>query len=185
MKLEPEETLVLYSDGLTERRDEIIDEGIERAVAVLRDHHELPVEGLADTILERMAIPDNPDDVALVCVRPVTDPPRHFTGVLPVSRFGELHRALVTWLERSDPALAAETADRVEEAVSVLMAVVEPQIAGEVMVEVDPVDGKLAVVVEYRKRPGPTGLNLDRRIIRAWGDGELTSRGPRMSFVVD
>ena len=82
LKLEPEDTLVLYSDGLIERRDEVIDEGIARAAKVLEQHSDHPVEALADAMLDQMAIPDNPDDVALVVVRP-DKPPRHFTGVGP------------------------------------------------------------------------------------------------------
>lgn len=184
VKLEPEDTLVLYSDGLIERRDEVIDEGIARAAKVLEEHRDLPVEALADTLLEMMAIPDNPDDVALVCVRPVTDPPRHFTGVVPVSEFADLHHSLVSWLEVTDQPHAAETADRIEETVTALVEVVPPPARGEVMVEVDPDGRRLSVAVEYRKRADLPGVGLDRRILRAWGGGEVTSRGPRISFVV-
>lgn len=182
VKLGPEDTLVFYSDGLVERRDEGIDEGIARAAAVLAEHHELPVEGLADTLIDLMAIPDNPDDVALICIRPVTDPPRHFTGVVPLAEYESLHRALAAWLERKGHRL--EAADRVEEAVTAVRENVDPESAGEIMVEVDPVESGMAVVVEYRKRPATGELGVDRRILRQWGSGEVTSRGPRTRFLV-
>ncbi len=183
VKLGQEDTLVFYSDGLVERRDEGIDDGIARAVAVLAEHHERPVEALADTLIELLAIPDNPDDVALVCIRPVADQPRHFTGVVPLAQFDSLHEALLGWLKREGHNV--ETADRVEEAVTALRHNVDPETAGEVMVEVDPVEAGLAVVVEYRKRPASAVAGLDRRILRAWGSGEITPRGPRIRFLVD
>lgn len=183
VKLGEEDTLVFYSDGLVERRDEGIDDGIARAASVLAEHHELPVEALADTLIDLMAIPDNPDDVALVCIRPVAEQPRHFTGVVPLAQFDLLHEALLVWLKRES--LDDETADRVEEAVTALRRNVDPETAGEVMVEVDPVEAGLAVVVEYRKRPASGVVGLDRRVLREWGTGEITPRGPRMRFLVD
>lgn len=184
VKLDPEDTLVLYSDGLIERRDEIIDEGIDRAAKVLAEHRDLPVEALADTLLDHMAIPDNPDDVALVCVRLVNDPSRHFTGVVPVSDYGLLHGRLAEWLGRTGGLRAEETASRVEEAVVAVSGVLGPKAKGELMVEVAPQGERLAVLVEYRKRPGEMASGRDRRILRAWGGGEMGPRGPRLSFVV-
>jgi serine phosphatase RsbU (regulator of sigma subunit) len=185
LKLEPEDTLVLYSDGLIERRDEVIDEGIARAAKVLEQHSDHPVEALADAMLDQMAIPDNPDDVALVVVRPVTKPPRHFTGVVSLGEFDRLHASLVAWLEETRQPHAEETADRVEETVTTILGVAGgQQVQGDVMVEVDPDGERMSVVVEFRKRPGPPA-GLERRILRAWGGGEVTTRGPRLSFVVD
>lgn len=184
VKLGPEDTLVLYSDGLIERRDEIIDEGIARALAVLGEHQELPVEALANKLIAVMTEPDNPDDVALICVRPVTDPPRHFTGVVPLAQFESLRQSLFAWMEKTNSDFANEVADRVEEAVATISDLVDPEYGDEVMVEADPVDGRLTVVVEYRRRPSSVGDSTDREILRRWGDGDMTPRGPRTRFEV-
>ncbi|MDH2412852.1 SpoIIE family protein phosphatase [Nocardioides sp. CER19] len=64
-------TLLFYTDGLVERRGELIDRGIERLSAVLTEliAAGLPLEELCDELLRRM-LPDKPDDdVALVAVR--------------------------------------------------------------------------------------------------------------------
>jgi len=64
-------TLLLYTDGLVERRGELIDTGIERLTEVLAELvlEGLPLEELCDELLDRM-LPDKPDDdVAIVAVR--------------------------------------------------------------------------------------------------------------------
>lgn len=64
-------TVLLYTDGLVERRGEVLDDGVGRLAAVLGElvNDDLPLEELCDTLLERM-LPDRPeDDVALVAVR--------------------------------------------------------------------------------------------------------------------
>jgi PAS domain S-box-containing protein len=66
----PRSTLMLYTDGLVERRDDLIDNGIERAGQVLADMIEFPAEAVADTVLDRMAPADGfDDDVAIVVYR--------------------------------------------------------------------------------------------------------------------
>jgi serine phosphatase RsbU (regulator of sigma subunit) len=64
-------TLLLYTDGLVERRGELIDTGIERLTEVLGELvlQGLPLEELCDELLRRM-LPEKPDDdVAIVAVR--------------------------------------------------------------------------------------------------------------------
>jgi serine phosphatase RsbU (regulator of sigma subunit) len=66
----PGDTLVLYTDGLIERRGEDIDQGIERLVEVLRRHRTASPERLADTLLARLGVAGGSrDDIALVVVR--------------------------------------------------------------------------------------------------------------------
>jgi PAS domain S-box-containing protein len=63
-------TLMLYTDGLVERRDESIDEQIDRAAAVVTETVGLPVEDVADAVLSRMAPGSGyDDDVAVVLYR--------------------------------------------------------------------------------------------------------------------
>ncbi|UQX88454.1 SpoIIE family protein phosphatase [Jatrophihabitans telluris] len=67
------DTLLLYTDGLIERRDEDIDESLSKLARTLRDCAGLPLEQLGDTVLETLLgrSPDNADDVALLALRPV------------------------------------------------------------------------------------------------------------------
>ncbi|MGY1642902.1 SpoIIE family protein phosphatase [Geodermatophilus sp. SYSU D00703] len=62
-------TLLLYTDGLVERRDRDLDTGMAALVAVLRESAGLPLEALCDRVLERLFLPDAEDDVALLAVR--------------------------------------------------------------------------------------------------------------------
>jgi serine phosphatase RsbU (regulator of sigma subunit) len=62
-------TVLLYTDGLVERRDRDIDEGTDALVAALRDCAGLPLEELCDRVLERLFLPDAEDDVAVLAVR--------------------------------------------------------------------------------------------------------------------
>ena len=62
-------TLLLYTDGLVERRDRDLDAGTAELVRVLGDLAHLPLQQLCDRLLERMYLPDTEDDVALLAVR--------------------------------------------------------------------------------------------------------------------
>ena len=72
MLLEPGSTLLLYTDGLVERRDQVFDDGVDLLAAALGDLQDLPVDGLCDELLARLLPDGAEDDVALVavCVRP-------------------------------------------------------------------------------------------------------------------
>ncbi|MFE2064769.1 PP2C family protein-serine/threonine phosphatase [Streptomyces sp. NPDC059467] len=63
-------TLVLYTDGLIERRREDIDTGLHRLARSLALHRELDPETLADAVLRELLPPEGAtDDTALVVVR--------------------------------------------------------------------------------------------------------------------
>jgi serine phosphatase RsbU (regulator of sigma subunit) len=67
--LAPGDTVLLYTDGLVERRDATFDAGMARLVDALGDLAGRPVDELCDTVLARM-LPRTPqDDVALVALR--------------------------------------------------------------------------------------------------------------------
>jgi PAS domain S-box-containing protein len=62
-------TLLLYTDGLVERRDSALSVGLERLSAALTELGTLPLDALCDAILDRL-LPEAPDDdVALLAVR--------------------------------------------------------------------------------------------------------------------
>ena len=62
--------LVLYTDGLVERRDRDIDRGLDELLAALRTLDAGDLDGLLDKLLVAVAGEDShDDDVALVAVR--------------------------------------------------------------------------------------------------------------------
>jgi PAS domain S-box-containing protein len=66
----PGDTLVLFTDGLFERRGEDIDTGLERLVASLRSHAAEGPEQVADAVLEDLGVARGArDDIALLIIR--------------------------------------------------------------------------------------------------------------------
>ncbi|PWI09965.1 protein phosphatase [Streptomyces sp. NWU339] len=66
----PGDTLVLYTDGLTERRGEDIDAGLHRLTDALARHAHLSPDRLADALLTRLGVAHGGcDDVALIVIR--------------------------------------------------------------------------------------------------------------------
>ncbi|MBM9510572.1 PP2C family protein-serine/threonine phosphatase [Actinacidiphila acididurans] len=66
----PDSALVLYTDGLIERRHEDIDLGLARLSSSLTRHHSLDPESLADVLLSELLPPTGAtDDTALVVIR--------------------------------------------------------------------------------------------------------------------
>ena len=62
-------TVLLYTDGLIERRDADLDAGMVRLREALIELADLPLEELLDELLERLVHGRPEDDVALVAVR--------------------------------------------------------------------------------------------------------------------
>lgn len=62
-------TLLLYTDGLVERRDVDLDAGVERLCAALADLARRPLTELCDLLIARLVAGRPDDDVALVAVR--------------------------------------------------------------------------------------------------------------------
>jgi PAS domain S-box-containing protein len=70
VELPDRHTLLLVTDGLVERRERDLDQGMARLREVLRDLGERPLEELLDTVLSRLVPDAGEDDVAIVAVRP-------------------------------------------------------------------------------------------------------------------
>jgi serine phosphatase RsbU (regulator of sigma subunit) len=67
--LEAGSTVLLYTDGLVERRDRGLDAGTKELCAVLEDCAGLSLDRLCDVVLERLFLPDAQDDVAMLALR--------------------------------------------------------------------------------------------------------------------
>lgn len=184
LQLDLEDTVVLYSDGLVERRDEPIDQGIERLRGVVHANRSMGVEALADVILERCLEIDNPDDVALVVLRPVGPYPKHFTRTARVDDFSPLLNSLEGWLAAQNhrPETSQFVVSRVEEALAVVAQCVAVDPTGEVLVEVEGGEN-LDVILEFRRTTfGAETDRVNRMILRLWRYGEMTRSGPRLQL---
>jgi serine phosphatase RsbU (regulator of sigma subunit) len=70
--LQPGSTVVLYTDGLVERRDRSVEEGLNLLTAAAAGLAGLPLERLCDALLTRMPA-GGEDDIALLGVRVAPD----------------------------------------------------------------------------------------------------------------
>jgi hypothetical protein len=62
-------TLLLYTDGLVERRGEDLDHGLARLTAALQAHRDRPLPALIDAVLGELVAEHPDDDVAVLGVR--------------------------------------------------------------------------------------------------------------------
>ena len=67
--LDPDAVLLLYTDGLVERRDQDLDDGLDRLQRTLTDLAGLDLDDLCDELLTRMVPAGPDDDIALLAVR--------------------------------------------------------------------------------------------------------------------
>ncbi|MGE2728312.1 SpoIIE family protein phosphatase [Mycolicibacterium vaccae] len=96
--LPPRSTLLLYTDGLVERRRESIDDGIARATGAVQDHGDTALEELADEIMSRLSPVDGyHDDVALMLYRQPA--PLEMEISADVDELGSCRAALRDWLD--------------------------------------------------------------------------------------
>src|SRR5262249_54225970 len=100
VQLEPDDVVVVYTDGLVERRAETLDEGLERLRQVARDGPD-DLEALADHLLQALVPEDGPsDDVALLLLRSTRNP-ASFELEFPAlpSELTRARRSLREWLD--------------------------------------------------------------------------------------
>jgi PAS domain S-box-containing protein len=97
--VEPGAVLVLYTDGLVERRNAPIDVGMDRLAAAVQRYGGLPPEDLATVLLpELLADTEQPDDVALIAARlmpPALEGRLHADPV----RLAQVRRSVVAWAD--------------------------------------------------------------------------------------
>lgn len=93
-------TLLLYTDGLVERRRALLEDGISRAAALVGQHRTSPLEELADHIMSRLApVSGYEDDVALLLYRHPA--PLELNFPADVSHLAPTRSALRSWLTRA------------------------------------------------------------------------------------
>jgi serine phosphatase RsbU (regulator of sigma subunit)/anti-sigma regulatory factor (Ser/Thr protein kinase) len=165
VRTRPGSTLVLYSDGLVERRHESIDTGIER-LARLVESNSGPLEGLAAEIVTQLEEAGHSDDVALLAVRlrPVAEP--RFSLCLPAKpdALAAMRHALRSWLA-AHGVRADEIFDTVVAANEACTNAVEHPLdptRPELTLEAELAGDDVTIVVRDAGRWRPEGLPGDR-----------------------
>jgi PAS domain S-box-containing protein len=176
--LEPGDSLVLYTDGLVEQRDELIDRGIERLEHALVTDGAASAEQLCERIVRRTMGTDHAvDDVTLVVVQAALT----LGETLEVELVGEpaalaaFRQGLRRWLEE-----AGAEADEVQDVVMAVNEACQNAIEHAYGLAPEPFDVRLtcdegSVSVTVRDRGG-------------WRDGRSDDRGrglPLMRALMD
>ncbi len=146
-------TLMLFTDGLVERRHESIDDGIARAADVLVETMKLPLDAVADAVLRELApAAGYDDDVAMVIYRHQQTPLR-IESDATADKLAGIRRRLTGWLHAAEVPddLAADIVLVVNEACtnSVEHAYLG-QDPGSMVLEVEAVESELHVRVGDR-----------------------------------
>jgi PAS domain S-box-containing protein len=116
--LPPGSTLMLFTDGLVERKRESIDDGLDRAADVLVETMKLPLDTVADAMLRELAPAGGyDDDVAMVIYRHQQAPLR-IESDAAADKLAVIRHRLTGWLLAADvpQALAADIVLVVNEA---------------------------------------------------------------------
>jgi PAS domain S-box-containing protein len=100
--LPPGSTLMLFTDGLVERRHESIDDGIARATEVLIETMKLPLDAVPETVVRALSPASGyDDDVAMVIYRHRPAPLRIESEAVAEELVNVRHR-LAAWLRAAD-----------------------------------------------------------------------------------
>jgi anti-sigma regulatory factor (Ser/Thr protein kinase)/PAS domain-containing protein len=149
-RLVPGSTLLLFTDGLVEKRGASIDEGLQRLATVAMDCGQ-DIEAFCDQLLCSMVEDDTADDVALLVIRPLPLTGRPLLRVPAEPRvLAPLRQTLRRWLRESDA---------------------DPHVANDILLACGEV---CTNVIEhaYGAKEGPLEISLDVRD----GTAEVTIR---------
>jgi PAS domain S-box-containing protein len=97
--LPPGSTLMLYTDGLVERRDVSLDDGITHLSATVTSGQHLTVDDLADAALRELAPPGGYDDDIAIVVYRRPYPPLVIDQVVTADDLSDIRHQLATWLQ--------------------------------------------------------------------------------------
>lgn len=189
--------LVLYTDGLVERRGESLDEGLDRLVEVAGARPDVAPEATATYLLDALAPSEAIDDVAVVVLRLAPSP---MTRTFPAdpTELARMRRAVRSWAgpaglreevaEDLQLALGEAATNAVEHAYG---AVPPPDATVSITLTVQPDGGVLVDVSDHGSwreipaDPGHRGRGLS--LIRALASDVVLDAGPQgttVSFTV-
>ncbi|OBA84577.1 stage II sporulation protein E [Mycobacterium sp. 1164966.3] len=143
-------TLMLFTDGLVERKHESLDDGIGRAADVLAEMTKLPPDAVADAVLRELAPPPGyDDDVAMVIYRHQSAPLRIECDAT-ADHLATIRHRLSGWLRGAEvpDELSADVVLVVNEAcTNVIEHAYAGRPTGTMQLDVDRVDGEVRVRV--------------------------------------
>lgn len=161
--LPPGAMLALYTDGLVERRGEVLDLGLERLRTALAGDD---VEAARTRVLKACLAGSTDDDVTLVVVRAQErlGSPAAYTLTPDPEALGSMRRHLRRWLDETSahPAEVAEITMAVNEAMQNAIEHGNAYAAAPITVMLDDRDGEIVVVVRDLGHDGPHSPDPDR-----------------------
>ncbi|MFE9751271.1 SpoIIE family protein phosphatase [Saccharothrix saharensis] len=190
--LPPGASVVLYTDGLVERRGTVIDHGLQRLLDTVRDAHDLPPQALSDAITSSLLADGQDDDVALVVARHLPPPLRNTVPAQP-AELSAMRRTVTAWAATAG--LSADLLDDLqlalgEAAANAVDHAYPPDAPGDFTYAVATTATGLRVTVQDRGRwrPEPEDKGYRGRglqIIRTIGEGAVfhhTEQGTTVEF---
>lgn len=142
----PGSTLMLFTDGLVERKHESIDDGLARIADILEDIGRLPISIIADEVLRKLTpAAGYDDDVAMVVYRH-QQPPLRIESDATADQLAGIRHRLTLWLQAANvpDALAADITLVINEAcTNSVEHAYRGHSVGTLLLEVEAVDGEI------------------------------------------
>jgi PAS domain S-box-containing protein len=187
--LEPDTTLLLYTDGLIDRPGLPIDEGIERLLRAAEANARAEITRICDGVLSALVHGDASDDIALLALRllPVEDGELRLRIPAEPVALQQVRRRLRRWLEIAEAPenVREDVVVAVSEAVSNSIRHAYGPSSAWVEIEAELADGEVELVVRDRGRwrspRGEGGRGID--LMRACMASVEIEQGPEGTVV--